>query len=949
MSSPEKAELVLDELEGKLRSHFEDLASKRGVEKPVFAIEHGLDQDTRHNLSENIKAFSTRYRPHSVHRLCWIVFASEIGYQFDGMDYWEPFEAALGCAFSQTDRQTIKRYFLWFQKGFNGVVPEGAWAEHRSIISWPVTHALIPRSLQEIFVGHLFRNRRFLTGDIGQEMKRTRYQVADRYQYFFEQTSIVEKLARAIILHQPETRSGDETFNFDTLTRLIKDLESYEYTKEWIRKVRDQTRTGFRTPSSIDQSGKVSDPDLDDPGIDIEPIQRSEKLGCWPQLTHKPDGRFGLSLRFSGFTSIAETDASIRDFLKKYRVTVAGSGGKRNPPGWLIFGSPSQAVTHFDSSNSLILDFDVDPPPELTDRLQELSFMEDGVLVFKRSVDGVTRCLKSHTINASSASEYLILVDGLINDVPFLERQKLDCDGLYLYAVNKPELDSENALDKLKDLGIGIIQKISITPIRNLPFNWDGDGYGEWMIGEDVVFKIETSHPFDRFVAILDQTNSQEFDTEHEKVGFVRLSNLTEGIHNLSIEVKEFVGWERDVASIDVEIHISETKPESPQPFVSQLTPSDDLDLFWENESELMLYGPEEVPYVVGFTFDAGQASEATYKIHESQFPFKRDSWLRDFDKFRKNYFARYLDSRSADLAVSSSNLGNYSHHLSRDLKPLRWQTKHQNRNIQIKLINDHSTSEEDEDIDSDDLNDSETHSPRVYLFAFDKPWEPVSLDRDFLTYTDIPENGGLLVARFDMLTDQIVVERPAVKLGEFEVVEGVYENENKSTNDLVLLIRLIGWWRSARSCIQSSFRKNMALRELKRYFIHSFLSSNWSQLEGKLESTSSSYSRTVLWDRLFRDIRGESVERFLLSLTPTGKMGESKRAVYDFLIQNKVISIGVNRFEKWIRLLNEPEHPEIQCMNEKDLVTLLDEVRKHNSAAKLIRISHIIESRLSG
>ena len=77
--------------------------------------------------------------------------------------------------------------------------------------------------------------------------------------------------------------------------------------------------------------------------------------------------------------------------------------------------------------------------------------------------------------------------------------------------------------------------------------------------------------------------------------------------------------------------------------------------------------------------------------------------------------------------------------------------------------------------------------------------------------------------------------------------------------------------------------------------------------------------------------------------------MGESKRAVYEFLIQNKVISMGVNRFEKWIRLLNEPEHPEIQCMNEKDLVTLLDEVRKHNSAAKLIRISHIIESRLSG
>ena len=46
--------------------------------------------------------------------------------------------------------------FRKFRQIYNGVVPSGPWAKHFSIIAWPITHAVLPRYLQQQFARALY-------------------------------------------------------------------------------------------------------------------------------------------------------------------------------------------------------------------------------------------------------------------------------------------------------------------------------------------------------------------------------------------------------------------------------------------------------------------------------------------------------------------------------------------------------------------------------------------------------------------------------------------------------------------------------------------------------------------------------------------------------------------------------------------------------------------------
>ena len=96
--------------------------------------------------------------PQSPNWLPWVVYATERGYTYKGDEYWPSFEE-MTHMWEYKDRRRLAQWFRKFQKTYDGVVPCGRWAEQFTIISWPITHAILPQYLQDQLARMLYELR----------------------------------------------------------------------------------------------------------------------------------------------------------------------------------------------------------------------------------------------------------------------------------------------------------------------------------------------------------------------------------------------------------------------------------------------------------------------------------------------------------------------------------------------------------------------------------------------------------------------------------------------------------------------------------------------------------------------------------------------------------------------------------------------------------------------
>src|SRR5947209_7828314 len=126
---------MLLETQARLERHFDALSRERLPHRfPVYAIEHGLESaeiDTiRRALCDELVAARHLIERHW---LLWIVVAAEIGYTYDGDEYWMSFAAEIPEWRAYGSRDTVRDWFKTFTKRFSGLTPAGRWAEHFSI------------------------------------------------------------------------------------------------------------------------------------------------------------------------------------------------------------------------------------------------------------------------------------------------------------------------------------------------------------------------------------------------------------------------------------------------------------------------------------------------------------------------------------------------------------------------------------------------------------------------------------------------------------------------------------------------------------------------------------------------------------------------------------------------------------------------------------------------
>lgn len=97
---------------------------------PVYAVEHGLTPDevctVNALLSENFRA-SMRADP--AHWLVWTAAAAEVGYRYDGTEYWDSFRETIPQWLDRNrDRDKIREFYRKFASSYRGLTPSGPWA-----------------------------------------------------------------------------------------------------------------------------------------------------------------------------------------------------------------------------------------------------------------------------------------------------------------------------------------------------------------------------------------------------------------------------------------------------------------------------------------------------------------------------------------------------------------------------------------------------------------------------------------------------------------------------------------------------------------------------------------------------------------------------------------------------------------------------------------------------
>jgi hypothetical protein len=295
----------------KLDAHFRTLSQERikGEGWPTYCLEHGLSPQEIKDLKQTIQAEIKNGVLSDTYWLPWIIYAAEVGYEYEGYEYWQSFEKTPGWA-QHGDRHKIREMFCRFAQKFGGAKPSGVWAGHFTIICWPITHAILPKDLQRQLAKVLYDLRYSFNDSLLRSPDRLGEQIAQRsaygttrFQQFSQNTSLVGQIATALLFYEAER--ARTLLLHSTLQRITKDLEKEQRSREWLRDARSRAQrvhlNGLSRGSTPQRTYPVSPQEarteLAELAIEPRVILRPESPSTWKVLLEVPDfapllGRF---------------------------------------------------------------------------------------------------------------------------------------------------------------------------------------------------------------------------------------------------------------------------------------------------------------------------------------------------------------------------------------------------------------------------------------------------------------------------------------------------------------------------------------------------------------------------------------------------------------------------------------------------------------------------------
>ena len=748
----------LDDWQGRLERHFENLSRGRKENGlGVFAIEHGLASEEFEEIAEGLRLGLTKGERLSPHWLLWVIYATEHGYQYKGDEFWPSFEAQTP-SWEGWHRGRISQWFYKFQKTYDGVIPSGRWADHFSIISRPITHAILPKNFQVQFAMELFHQRGSLSvltsldpSDVGRRFAGNAYHSSTRFQDFLQQEELAGRIVLGLLGEWPEDRTAP--IYPPTLKRIVRDLEETRNAREWLGEARRYVKdrfVGIARGLPVSEAGirQGETPVRDEPVPDVRP-----KI----HLSPRGSGKWIVLAEVPSFKDICSLSSEIRSFVRTTRCRLSGAEDYK-PSGWLLYGNRKGVLKRWPDPAVPMIRFERSEA-RLDNILQTSCRIGGGpIWLFRIGEDGTAREIAGS--NLRPGCRYIIVSTIRQDELKFgMQLLDVDCAGIWAYRLDAPDETTADFTEWLSRFNLKVLHTTRVWPAGIPGRGWDGEGQSEWLTTETPVIGMVHDYEVDRYLLSLNRESEVTIDTDRpgEPV-FVRLPRLPVGSHVLTVKAKRSERLDDVISRPEAEGHIvlSVREPEPWNPgvashcgLIGNLEPHDaDLETFWRNDANLSVFGPEGRPVSVRVRLRDRTGGEILCEEvgGRVELPIRPDVWKERFDQFLsgdgKTWI--YLEAASGELDVSADELGTLSFRFEHDVCPLRWVVDRDGGNIAVRLVDDTGRLEADLDI---------------AFFGMEAPIVGCRLLPDqVLGGWRIPPPGGLLVARQGSFEDCVVV-----------------------------------------------------------------------------------------------------------------------------------------------------------------------------------------------
>lgn len=787
----------------RLKEHFEELHQQRVLSKinwPIFGLEHGLSFQEVSALQADIREYISKLTLSINHALPWVVYATEIGYRYEGYEYWQTFEEQTPGWEYHGDRYWLRNCFTSFYTRYGGAKPSGIWADHFSIICWPITHAILPIDLQRHLAKILYDLRYQFSTEmlddpniLGEMVRQRAWTANSRFQDFTQNPLLIGQIAAALLLQGQE---GFESLILPkTLERIKQDLDEVRYVRGWLRDASRYAQKVHLEGLSRGSKGLTyhlattvahARQQLEEIAIEPRIILQPTDVGSWRVLLEIPD----LSQMLVRFPQL-------RPALTESRCRVAGASGRLYARGWTLYGPQLIALEEWPELNEVLLKFERSTP-QLDFLLSTECLLRPGqIFLFKIASDDLAYQIRSLSLRLEN--KYIVVnTSGPFQQSRWLAPAALECKRTHAAVLEMPDVLDSELEQFIKKLNLQVARSIEVWPAGLTAAKWDGEGYAEWVSTECPCIGFRVDHEVKNVSIVLDddQRNGLQFvpDTIGEPI-FIGLPHLRIGTHRVAVSV-QYTSTDLEEETGFLEIAIRDPQVWRPgtgirSALIVIVEPRDPtLEQLWGNRVDLQVLGPELRKITCRIElFDTSTTEPVlSHVLPELELPVDTSTWRLYFDQnVRKmQTISNVYDSAySCKIIFDAGELGSFTFKCERELRPLRWLVRYDSLGHAIKFIDDTGA----------------LSSPSLCKYDFNKPDKALPQDADAFRKDFVIAANGLYFAQSKEYGCGIILP-PRDEGFDFHAQLNIHPEISqrvRSPSGIIEILRFIGLWSGSR------------------------------------------------------------------------------------------------------------------------------------------------------
>ena len=742
------ADKTISEWHSQLDDHFTALRAARDASRPgspVFALEHGLDLDGElPELKEAVRAAVTHGRLPAQPWLPVVVYAAEIGYRYEGDEYWPVFEEETPGwqGRGSSGREYIRNKYEAFATTLGGARPSGAWARWFKNIAWPITHAVLPVDLQRHLARLLSDYRHEFSAELledhdalGERLAAYSGGTSSRFRKFAENTSLLGLVAGSLLLGDE-----DETplLSAEVLHRIVADLSHERQAGAWLRNAK-------RTAVQVRTRGLLG-PSLGTRPKSTEPAMRGTQLELTLSLRKSHDG-WTVYVTVPSFEPLARQFPSIRHELERLRCSIDGVSGFR-ARGSLMYQQGPLALTTM-------------PPPMLSPvAVEGASESLSQLLVdqcrataepwlFRISEAGLATQVRTNRVRPGQ--DYILLQREARGVTAVLDAEVIDLttQGVRGLRFSAPGEVDDAFLDTIRQMGLSLVSEVAVWPAGLPPSSWDGEGHAAWPVGDSPLLGVRSQRRVAKCVVSTSEDVIQFPWPDAEDRAYFQLTDPPTGTHPVEVVLLSADEPPQAVAQGQIMVRVLEpvdstsaaSARQGIQAWAHPARPT--LEELWSGAAALVVDGPQgEKAHFEMRLMTRGGRKTVYKKSFSSVLPVSEDRWhelLRTIQGDRQ-FASMVRQAEEVLVVVSNPVLGHAEIRAERPFEPLRWVTGHDRDGPYARLI-DH--------VGSDDLQ-----------IFYSRATSPAKSDQIQRTDGDEirTDDGALLVASVDTVETAVVL-----------------------------------------------------------------------------------------------------------------------------------------------------------------------------------------------